>query len=169
MIETRFDETTPGVHYILRPNQSWTWRANVWFLGILCTVSLTIALAFTWFGMWMILPWSLFELSALTFCLWLCVRRGYRQEVIVLQPESVHFQQGQRQQPPRITLERTFERFFTRFHVERHRHPWRDPRLKLCCRGEQIEIGAFLPAEEKQSLIAALRRGIRYVDAGSRQ
>ena len=169
MIETRIDESAQSVQYVLRPNQSWTWRANVWFLGVLGAVSLTIALSFTWMGMWMILPWSVIELSVIACCLWLCVRRGYRQEVIILQPECVLLQKGQRQQPPRISIERTFERFFTRFHVERHAHPWRDPRLQLCYRAEKYEIGAFLPADEKKQLIAALRRGIRYVDSVVRQ
>ncbi len=169
MVETHFDDDTRAVHYLLRPNLSWTWRANVWFLAVLCTVSLTIALTCTWLGMWMILPWSILELSALVLSLWLCVHRGYRQEVIVLQPQSVLLQKGQRQQPPRVTLDRTFERFFTRFHVERHKHRWRDPRVQLCYRDEKIEIGAFLTADEKKSLIAELRRGIRYVDSVVRQ
>lgn len=169
MIETRIDEEAGAVHYVLRPNQSWTWRANVGFLGVLFVVSLTIALSFTWFGMWMILPWSLIELGALTFCLWLCVHRGYRQEVIVLHPQHVTLQKGQRRQPPRLTVERTFERFFTRFHVERTTHPWRQPHLQLRHRDECFEIGSFLAAEEKAELITQLRRGIRYVDALPRQ
>jgi uncharacterized membrane protein len=166
MINTSYDQNTPAVQYVLRPNQSWTWRANLWFLAVLCTVSMCIALSFAWHGLWMILPFSLLELTALFFCLWLCVRRGYRQEVIVLQPGQVFMQKGQRQLPPRITIERTFDRFFTRFHVERKGHPWRNPCVLLRYRDEHHEIGSFLAAEEKLSLIAELRRGIRYVDAG---
>lgn len=117
----------------------------------------------------MILPWSVLELTVLTICLWLCVRRGYRQEVIVLHPQHVVLQKGQRQEPPRITTERTFERFFTRFHVERPMRTWRDPSLQLRYRNERFEIGSFLPSDEKADLIVKLRQGIRYVDAAPRQ
>jgi uncharacterized membrane protein len=169
MIETRYDDGRHEVQYILRPNQSWSWRANVWFLAVLCVVSLSIAISFAARGFWMVLPFSVLELVVLVICLWLCVRRGFLQEVIVLEPRTVTLQKGRRQQPTRLTLERTFDRFFTRFHVERTTHPWRDTRVQIRCRNELHEIGGFLPTEEKQSLIAALRQGIRYVDTDTRQ
>ncbi len=164
MIETRIDDVRSAVQYVLRPNQSWTWKANVWFLGVLCSISLLIAASFALRGYWMILPFSVLELSVLLACLWVCVRRGYRQEVIVLEPEMVTLQTGQRDAALQQADTRRFERFFTRFHVEPNRHPWRETRVLLRYRDERFEIGSFLSMDEKRELVSALKRGIRYVD-----
>ncbi|MCP5179644.1 MAG: DUF2244 domain-containing protein [Pseudomonadales bacterium] len=165
MIETRFDATARQVSVILRPNQPWTWRANVWLLAALTTISLTTAIAFAWVGLWLVLPYSVLEVSVVSFCLWLCVHRGYRQQVIVLAPETVLLQSGQRSTPPRLSVDRVFNRFFARFHVERGRHPWREPSVHLRCQDERFEIGAFLSREERESLPGLLRSGIRYVES----
>ncbi len=166
MIEARIDNASSAVRYVLRPNQSWTWKANIWFLAVLCSISLSIAASFALRGYWMILPFSVLELSVLLACLWLCVRRGYRQEVIVLEPEMVTLQTGQRDAEVQQADTRQFERFFTRFHVEPNRHPWRETRVLLRYRDERFEIGSFLPTDEKRELISALKKGIRYVDGG---
>lgn len=169
MIDTHFDSGCSdngrsAVRYVLRPNQSWTWKANIWFLGMLCTVSLLIALSFAVRGFWMVLPFSVLEVMVLVGCIWLCVRRGYRQEVLVLEPETVILRTGQRDSTAEQAVTRRFERFFTRFHVEPTAHSWRSTRVLLRCRNERHEIGSFLTTDEKQELISALRQGIRYLE-----
>ncbi len=164
MIDTRFRDEPCQAQLILRPNQSWSWRANLYFLYVLMAVSLTIGISFAWRGMWMILPFTVLELSVLVSCLWYCVRRGYRQQVITVQPEKVWVEFGHFANVPRKTLERVYDRFHTRFQVEPARHPWRNKSVYVRCRGEHLQIGAFLNEEELDLLIRRLREVVRYMD-----
>jgi uncharacterized membrane protein len=160
VIRSHFD---PGTHQgtiVLRPNQSWTWQANKFFLGTLLAVSLTIATTMTALGYWMILPYSLLEMGVLLACLYYCVRRTHRQEVLRLTPDQVVIERGVNKLDERIS----YERYFARFFVQPPRRSWDNKRLSLACRGQEQEIGSFLNEEEKDQLIGELRRMIRRLD-----
>ena len=87
MITSEFDNETRCGRIILRPNRSWTWRANTTFAATLMVVSLSIGIGFTWQGMWVILPFTVLELSILVACLYYCVRRTHQQEVLTFFPD----------------------------------------------------------------------------------
>ena len=170
MVESEFSVTgPPRAQVVIRPNQSWTWRANLAFLAVLMFISFSIAIFFTVQGYWVILPFSILEMSLLGGCLWYCVARGYRQEVVTLAPLTVKFERGRIAPEPIVTLKRQFDRYFARFEVEAPMYRFRDKRIALRCRDERYEIGSFLNAEEKDQLVTTLRRGIRHVehDAGT--
>ncbi len=61
MVVTDINETSCTGTIILRPNHSWSWRANVLFLCILMGVSMSIAIGFLFAGAWGILPFSILE------------------------------------------------------------------------------------------------------------
>ena len=153
------DDNTGQV--VLRPNRSWTWRANLALLGTLAAVSLTIATAFALQGAWLILPFTLVELTLVALCMHYCVRRAYQQEVLHFTAEELVVEKGSRSVRERWT----FERFFTRFSV----HPASFPghRKRVCVRSQQaeVEIGDFLRDDEKDELIDTLRRMIQRLDS----
>ncbi len=165
MIDTRYRENPPEVQLVIRPNQSWTWRANLYFLYVLFAVSLTIGITFTLGGYWVVLPFTFLELGTQLACLWYCVRRGYRQQVITVRPEKVQVEFGHFSNGPKKTLERVFDRFHTRFHVEPPAHPWRNKCVYVRSRDERLQIGGFLTSEELDSLIRQLREVVRYMDS----
>ena len=160
MISCAFDERDSSACIILRPNRSWTWRANVYFIGTLMAVSLSMATAFTASGFWMILPFTVLEISALTACLYYCVRRTHTTEVLRLDRDALIFERGIRH--PVLHLE--LERYFTRFFVQPARHPWYHKRIELKCRDRAIEVGRFLSDEEKDELVKNLRNIIYRLD-----
>lgn len=160
MITSEFDADTRAGRIILRPNHSWTWRANAAFVATLMVISLAIAISFTLQGMWVILPFTVLELSVLTACLYYCVRRTHLQEVLTFSPELLIIERGIR--APSTRLE--FERFFARFFVRAARHPWYRKRVALRCRETEVEIGAFLRDEEVDTLVTLLRRMINQLD-----
>ena len=163
MIDTALSQESARV--VLRPNQSWTWRANQYFLLVLCCVSLAIGISFALGGFWMVLPFTLLELLFLFGCLWYCVRRGYRQQVITLYPDRVHVEFGHFASSAKRTLVRHFDRFYTRFHVQQPTHPWKDKAVYVRCRGEQLRIGGFLNADDVNLLVRELRQCVRHVDS----
>jgi uncharacterized membrane protein len=160
MVTAGFDEAHAVGRIVLRPNRSWTWRANTYLLGTLTLVSAAIALGFALRGMWMVLPFSTLEMSALLACLYYCVRRTHRQEVLTFSASELVVEQGHRR--PERTVR--FERFWTRVLVEPARHPWDGAKVALRSRGDELEIGSFLSAPDKKDLVREIRRMIRQLD-----
>ena len=161
MITSDFDQASVSGRIVLRPNQSWTWRANTYFVGTLMVISLTIAVTFTLQGMWVILPFTVLEMSVLLACLYYCVRRTHVQEVLTFSPESLVLERGINR--PQLRVE--FQRYFTRFFVLGPRHPWYRKQIALRCRDREMEIGSFLSSDEKDDLIRQLRDMIHRFEA----
>ena len=161
MIACEFDAARPGGRIVLRPNRSWTWRANTFFVATLTILSGFIALFFAFQGMWLILPFSVLEMSVLLACLYYCVRRTHRQEVLTFSLDQLVLERGVNRPQSR----REFERYFTRIFVRPASHPWRDKRVSLRCRDTEVEIGSFLSSGEKDDLIRALTDMIQRLDA----
>jgi uncharacterized membrane protein len=161
MVTVRFDETLGIGRIVLRPNRSWTWRANTYLLATLMLVSTLIAGGFALRGMWMVLPFSTLEMSVLLACLYYCVRRTHRQEVLTFSAQDLVVEQGHHR--PERTVR--FERFWTRVFVEHGPHPWYADRIALRSRGREVEIGSFLSAPDKEDLVKEIRRIIRQLDS----
>ncbi|MGA0839007.1 MAG: DUF2244 domain-containing protein [Pseudomonadales bacterium] len=160
MITSNFDTDARAGCIILEPNRSWTWRANTLFVATLMVISVTIAIAFTAQGYWVVLPFTALELSVLTACLYYCVRRTHLKEVLTFRPESVVLERG----VLRPERRHEFERYFARFFVRPAKHPWYQKRIALRCRDEEVEIGRFLTSEEVDALVPVLRRMINQLD-----
>jgi len=153
MILSELDPDRAEGRIVLRPNRSWSWRANIMLVGTLMAVSGTMATVFAYQGMWLILPFTALELSVLLACLYYCVRRTHTQEVLTFTPEHLVFERG----VGRPERRHEFQRFFARFFVRRRPHPWYRKRVALRCRGEELEIGSFLTGDERDDLIGVLQ------------
>jgi uncharacterized membrane protein len=160
MIACDFDNEATAARIILRPNRSWTWRANAWFVATLMTISLIIATTLTAQGFWMVLPFTILEMSVLTGCLYYCVRRTHTTEVLNLSRDELVFERGIHR--PKVRF--SFERYFTRFFVKPARHPWYRKKIELKCRDQALEVGQFLSEEEKDQLVRELRNIIHKLD-----
>lgn len=160
MIVSEFDQSSSVGRIVLRPNRSWTWRANAYLVATLMVVSGSVGVVFALQGMWLILPFTALEMGFLLGCLYYCVRRTHVQEVLTFSPEYLEVERGVRSPEVRTR----FQRYFTRFFVRAPRHPWYCKRVSVCCRGTELEIGSFLNDDEKDDLVAALRNMIRQLD-----
>jgi len=160
MITTEFDTDARAGRIVLEPNRSWTWRANTLFVATLMVISVTIAIAFTMQGYWVVLPFTVLELGVLTGCLYYCVRRTHLKEVLTFRPESVVVERG----VLRPERRHEFQRYFARFFVRPARHPWYQKSIALRCRDEEVEIGRFLTSEEVDALVPVLRSMIHQLD-----
>jgi len=160
VIAAHFDENAAEGQIVLRPNRSWTWRANLYFVATLTVVSLSVATFFTWHGMWVILPFTVLELTVLTAALYYCVRRTHTTEVLTLSRLRLVVERGINRPTQRFD----FDRYFSRFFVRQPTHPWYGKRIALRCRGHELEVGSFLTDDEKDDLVTQLRRIIRRLD-----
>ncbi|MEM7220505.1 MAG: DUF2244 domain-containing protein [Pseudomonadota bacterium] len=153
MVSVDYDDTTRGGQIVLQPNNSWTWRANLVFVGLMTVVSFSIATAFVLQGYWPILPFAGAEMLLLAWASHYCVRQTHRQEVLRFTPEELVLERGIR----RAEEQHRFRRFFTRIEIEKPRHRLGELKLAVAERERREEIGAFLNYEEKQKLIGELR------------
>ena len=160
--EFEFEQSAGGVvgNITLQPNQSLSWRAFKYFIVFMMLLSFGIATAFSVMGYWVILPFTALEMSVLSYCLWLCLRRTSMQEVISFSGEEIRLEAGVKT-PTEIV---TWQRYFTKIHVERAIHPWYRKKVSLVHRGESREIGNFLTQEEQEKLIKTLNHLVRRAD-----
>ncbi len=154
MVEADIDDSSHTGRIVLRPNASWSWRANLRFLYLLMAVSLTIGVGFLLMGAWVVLPYSLLEMSVLAACIYYCVRQCNRQEVITISEHRVQVERGVRMPSDR----RDYHRIWAQFLVRPPRHPWDPEVVAIRSHGQELEIGQFLNRRDKLKLIAQLRR-----------
>ncbi len=160
---TRFDvgqrDAVVG-RIVLRPNNSLSWRATKLFLIGLTVLSLTVAGGFLLQGYWMILPFTLVELTIISTCFYVIARRTQRQEVVAMSADSIYVESG----VDRVDRRVAWQRFFTKILIVPGRHPWHSPRIELRHRNDVLEIGGFLAQDEKQTLAEELRSLVRDAD-----
>lgn len=154
MVFTDIDDDNRMGIIVLRPNHSWSWRANLLFLCIFLCVSLTIGFSFLLAGAWLVLPFSLLEFIVLAGSIYYCVRQCTRQEVITVSEHQVRIEQGMR----RPSHQQTFQRVWSNFFVRTPSHPWDPVSLSIRSHGKELEIGSFLNRGDKHKLVCLLRR-----------
>jgi uncharacterized membrane protein len=153
MVTAHFDAAARTGQIVLRPNRSWSWRSNTFFVGTLLGVSGSIAAVFALRGYWLVLPFSMLEMTALFACLYYCVRRASRQEVLTLSDDELVLETGHR----RAEHVHRYLRFYARILVEPAQHAWYGPRIAIVARNQRNEIGEFLCIDEKRTLVNHLR------------
>lgn len=154
MVSSQIDDVTHTGQIVLTPNASWSWQANLYLLYTLLAISLVIGIAFAFMGAWMILPYSLLELSFLAVCIYICVKKCNRQEVIRVAEHQVTIEKGIR--TPNQTW--NYHRLWAKFVVKPPKHPWETETITIASHGQELELGSFLNRSDKQQLIADLKR-----------
>ena len=156
--------SAPVGYIVLQPNNSLSWRALKFFLFTLLTISFCIALGFTLQGYWMILPFTILEMSCVGACLYYIARRANSQEVLHFSADEISLEQGRNQVERRIC----WPRYFSKFLVQPPTHPWYVERIYLSRAKEQIEIGRFLNQPEKKELLSQVHEMIQRADSAVR-
>lgn len=145
--------------FMIYPNRSLSWTGNqLFFLTIFC-VSFTIATAFAWHGLWLVVPFAGLEMLALAAALYFCARRLNQKEIVSINQTSVTINvQRQGRSQASCSLPRAWTQVVVSSPISQMeaRHLW------LRAQGKQVEIGAFLDDQEKQQLANALNRAIAY-------
>lgn len=154
MIDIQHD--AQQLRFVLRPNQSISWRGLRLFFAALCVVSLSIALALTLLGFWPVLPFAGLEMLAVGAGLYAVARRGQVREVIYIDPQSVRIERGREAPDQQWQLARTWAKVV----LERCPKQWYPSRLLIRSHGRSIEIGSFLNEDERQRLAHELGRDL---------
>jgi uncharacterized membrane protein len=142
--------------WVLRPNQSLSWReAKLLFAGI-SAVSMVIVISFASLGFWPILPFAGAELALLGAALYLCQSRGHYVEVISVKGNSVAVEKGRGAPQERWD----FERAWLQVKLQSARINGHPSRLVLRSHGRQVSVGDFLVEEERRRVAQELQRAL---------
>ena len=138
--------------FIVRRNQSLSWRGNKVFIllvGILC---FAIAIGFAIQGLWLILPFAGLEIIALTMGLYICCLRNRQQEVITIDEDKFLVEKGEKN--PTQAWE--FDRAWVNLELQQSKYQGHPSKLMVRSKGQETEIGECLTNNERQNLAETL-------------
>ena len=152
-------EPSAQKQFIVRRNQSLSWRGNKLFIYFMAAISFGIAGLFALQGLWLILPFAGLEILALTIGLYMCNLRCRDQEVVTIDNDLVIVEKG-RQKPKEAWR---FERAWA--NLELVKSPLRGHPSKLLIRskGKETEIGRCLTNDERKSLSDSLAKALHTI------
>jgi uncharacterized membrane protein len=151
------DPAGTDCRWIIRPNQSLSWRGVLRVYAVVALCLLGISVAFALHGFWPVLPFAGLELLALGAAFYLCLSRSQRREIVSIDADIVRVEKGRRQAEERWECPSAW----ARVQLEKSPIAWYPSRLLIAYQGRRVEIGRFLSEDERVALADALRRGIR--------
>jgi len=157
------DRSSNALTIVARPNQSQSWRSNLYVLLALAVPCLGAATVFTLLGAWPILPLAGLEMLALSSALYYVQWKLQYRQVITLDADSVRIDKGHYY--PRRSWR--FPRQRAGLTVTPQAHPWEGPALALHDPSESVRVGEFLSREDALALLDLLRGELRVTSSGS--
>lgn len=154
MVDTQLQPDGTGGRIILSPNLSANWRTNVKLMYLITVIAIIVSSGFALAGAWLVFPFAGIEVGALFAVVYYVSRKCNRKEVISVDEHSLKLERGYRRPEEQWVC----DRFWVRAVIGGSSHPWHPDRILLRCRHREVEIGAFLNDEDKERLIAQLRR-----------
>ena len=133
----------------LRPNKSSSLRQNVLFFGMLSLICITFGVGFFIVGAPLILPFAGLEILALVTIIKL--NRDWSNQLQILAIDKLHVKITNNKR------KKIYDRFLSKFLIQEKNGA---KVILLQSHKEQIEIGRFLTADEKDELIAILKRKV---------
>ena len=151
-VESNIEE---NIHRILlRPNQSTSWKTSLLFVSVIAFTCLAIGIGFAFAGATMILPFAGLEVLFVGVCVYLVMKKTYKQEVITLTKEKLKIEKG----AGKIDQVWEYFRMWSYVSVEKPEHPWYPAHIVIRSKGERVPIGDFLTEEEKEDLVISLEK-----------
>lgn len=151
----------------LRRNCSMTPRQVARAYAVLCTISLAIALAFFLHGIWMVLAFSLVELSCVGLALLIYARHALDRERILLSSDCLLVECVQADKRSQARLDPLRTRVLSEAEAAAAAHAGRGyPRRALVMlesRGVRIEIGRFVNEAQRRQVARELRQVLRQI------
>ena len=133
----------------LRPNKSSSLRQNVLFFGMLSLICITFGVGFFIVGAPLILPFAGLEILALITIIKL--NRDWSNQLQILAIDKLHVKITNNKR------KKVYDRFLSKFLIQEKNGA---KVILLQSHKEQIKIGRFLTADEKDELIAILKRKV---------
>ena len=160
MVERVCDPSGGDCHWVIRPNQSLSWRSAVKIYTAISLCCLGIGIYYALHGFWPVLPFAGLEVVVLGIAFYLCFARSQIREVVSVNTHVVTVEKGGR----RLQEHWECPRAWARISLQRSRLTWYPSSLVIAFQGRRVEIGKFLTEQERCELAAELEHSIRQQD-----
>jgi len=157
VVELVSDPAGSDSRWIVRPNQSLSWRAVLWVYTLVAVCLIGMSTVFALKGFWPVLPFAGLELLVLGVAFYLCITRSRWREVVTVDTRVVRVEKGRRQVEERWECPSVWAQVL----LEKSPIAWYPSRLMIAYQGHGVEVGRFLCEDERAALAVALKRGIR--------
>jgi uncharacterized membrane protein len=160
VVESVFDPSGQDCHWVIRPNQSLSWRETVWVYSAIALCCFGIGIVFALHGFWAVLPFAGLEIAVLGIAFYVCLARSQIREVVSVNADVVTVEKGRHRPQQHWECPRAW----ARVSLQRSPIAWYPSRLAIAFQGRQVEIGKFLNEQERCELADELEHTIRRKD-----
>lgn len=136
----------------LSPNRSATWQQTKWVIAVMVCFVMIIAIAWTFVGAWLVLPFAGLEVGLFAFLMYKVSVFTYSNEVIDINNDVVNIQTGYKRQQKTQTIPRAYLDVY----YSETENNWELPKIALCHKHERILVGEFLNLEDRVKLKGVL-------------
>ncbi|MDT0594769.1 DUF2244 domain-containing protein [Glaciecola petra] len=136
----------------LSPNQSATWQQTKWVIIVMVVFVMIIALAWTFVGAWIVLPFAGFEVGLFALLMYKVSRFTYSKQIVTIEKEKVIVEMGIFKRQSRVEV----PRHDTDFYYSETENNWELPRIAICHKQSKLVIGEFLNLDDRKVLKDAL-------------
>ncbi len=157
VVEMVCDPAGSDCRWVIRPNQSLSWRGALRIYLVITICVMGTALAFALHGFWPVLPFAGLELIALGTAFYLCLSRSQNREVVSVGASVVTVEKGRHEPQEHWECPRAWARVL----LEQSPIAWYPSRLSIAYQERRVEIGRFLHEAERRELADALEQAIR--------
>lgn len=161
---TRISESEPGAPinesastattFVVSPNLSMSWRANMYLAGAVAFVCLGTAIVWAFFGFWVVLPFAGAEVVFVTWCLHTTVKKLTIKEVITISENEIRVEWGRTGPQQSVKL----PRHWTRLAYSCSDNPFEVGDLMVSAYGKSYALGSSLGRSEKHQLFTELNK-----------
>ena len=146
----------PFLRIVICPNCSLTVRGALVVFASTCTLCLGIAGAFTFFGLWPVLPAAGMEMIVLGWALHESLARRLQAQTLTITESDVSVESRDRSSRHEVV----FPRYWAQVKLSCPASRWHPSRLTIESHGRGCELGGFLTEDERRGLALRLKRVI---------
>ncbi len=138
---------------VLTPNQSLSWEGNMWVIFVFSMVTILFALPIALLGGWVVIPFAVIQILALTSGLYATLKKLNYREVITLQDGQLFLQRGSN----KVDTSWVFSTSSVKILIEEQDHPMTSPDINLVAEGHCYHLGVFLNKADRLELADTLK------------
>ncbi|MBF7073311.1 DUF2244 domain-containing protein [Glaciecola sp. MH2013] len=143
MVKLEYNEHREAV-ITLTPNRSLTWQQAKWIILIMVSVVMIIALAWTFVGAWVVLPFAGLEVGLFAFLMYKVTRFTYLQQIVRFDENHISVKTGIN----KVMRHETLLRQGTDIYYSETDRNWTTPKITLKNGSSKIQLGTFLNADD---------------------
>ncbi|WP_026375226.1 DUF2244 domain-containing protein [Aestuariibacter salexigens] len=147
-------QRSDGAVITLMPNRSASWKQTKWLISAMAFFVFSIAIAWSFVGAWVVLPFAGFEVGLLALLMYRVSYATYQQQIIAIDDSNISIETGVYRPHTRIKM----DRHVTHLDVIEANTVFEIPALTLVNPRQQVIIGEFLNREDRLKTRALLKQ-----------